>query len=124
MRRDRITGLVGIPYGFRDDPGLDCYQLAIRVLHDVFDIDAPDYEFHGEEDEAWIAFAANRLTWQPGDGSPGDVVTIQLGRYTHCGVCLGDGQMIHTLKGHHSAVEDLDAIKWRDRITGYYRWPS
>jgi len=52
-----LKDYIGIPYGYRTDDGLDCYQLAIAVLRDVYGVDAPDYEFNGAEDEAWIAFA-------------------------------------------------------------------
>lgn len=118
-----INSYIGIPYGYRSAKGLDCYQLAVKVLHDMFGINAPDYEFNGEEDEAWIAFAAQKLNWLEGDGSPGDVVLLTIGKYQHCGVCLGDNQMIHTLRGHHSAIENYTTPKWRDRITGFYKWP-
>lgn len=122
--RNRLNELIGIPYGYRNESGLDCYQLAIKALKILFDIEAPDYQFNGSEDEAWIAFAAHQPTWLPGDGSPGDVVTFQVGRYSHCGVCLGDNQMVHTLRGHHSAIEDYSLVKWRDRNTGFFKWPS
>ena len=119
-----LADYVGIPYGFRDDPGLDCYQLTKEVLEKEFDQQVPDYEYHGTEEDAWIAMAANRVEWFDGDGSPGDVVLLRIGRYQHCGVCLGNNQMIHTLKGHNSAIEDYTSIKWQDRIIGFYRWPK
>ena len=96
----------------------------MKVLHEVFDIDAPDYAFNGEEDEAWIAFAAHKLVWDEGDGSPGDLALFRIGRYVHCGVCLGDNQMIHTLRGHQSVIEEYTSHKWRDRLTGFYRWQT
>lgn len=122
--RENINPLIGIPYGFRDDPGLDCYQLVVKALNDLFGITAPDYVFHGPEDEAWIAFAANKLNWQPGNRDPGDVVTLKIGRYTHCGLYLGNGEMIHTLRGCQSSIESIDTLKWRDRITGFYKCPN
>lgn len=120
----KLNRLVGIPYGFRDAPGLDCYQFAIKALSELFNIDAPNYVFEGEEDEAWIAFEHHKLTWIEGDGSPGDVVLFQVGRYQHCGVCIGNDQMIHTLRKHQSAIEDITSMKWKNRIIGYYKWQS
>lgn len=117
-----LNEYIGIPYGYREDKGLDCYQLAVKVLREVFHVEPPDYEFNGKEDEAWIAFAAHKLTWSDGDGSPGDVALFRIGKYQHCGVCIGDNQMIHTLRGHHSAIEDYTTTKWRDRLMGFYRW--
>lgn len=124
IRMYKLRRYVGIPYGYREAAGLDCYQLTVRVLKDVFGIQAPDYEFNGEEDEAWIAFTENKVNWLPGDGSPGDVVLIKIGKWQHCGVCIGSNQMIHTLKGQHSSIEDYTNFKWRDRVLGFYKWPT
>ena len=99
-----LKDYIGIPYGYRTEDGLDCYQLAIAVLRDVYGVDAPDYEFNGTEDEAWIAFASYKLTWDTGDGTPGDLALFRIGRYQHCGVCIGNNQMIHTLRKHELSL--------------------
>lgn len=118
------SDLIGIPYAYGSDDGLDCYAFARRVLSEKFGTTAPSYEFHGPEDDSWIAFAAHKMDWSAGDGSPGDVVLLRIGKFTHCGVMIGGRQMIHNLKGHHSCIESLDNIKWRDRIIGFYQCPT
>ena len=45
------------------------------------------------------------------------------GHPVHIGLCLDETYMIHTLRGHNSAIEKHNSIKWKRRIEGFYKWP-
>ena len=119
-----VSDFVGIPYGFRDEPGLDCYQLVIRVLNEVFGKEVPDYTFAGTWREADQGFTEHKVDFvQVDKPEPGDVVLLKIGhRPIHCGVIVSRTTMLHSLRGSNSCIERFTTTKWRNRIEGFYRW--
>ena len=119
-----VSDFVGIPYGFRDEPGLDCYQLVIRVLDEVFDKQVPDYTFAGDWQTADQGFLEHKGEFVKVDTpEPGDVALLLIARRPiHCGVIINSTSMLHSLKGSNSCVERFNTTKWRNRIEGFYRW--
>ena len=121
-----INDYVGIPYGFRDEPGMDCYQLVITVLREVFGKNVPDYLFGGTWKTADAGFNEHKVDFEKvaeWDRQPGDVVLLRIGRKPlHCGVVINHSRMLHSMRGHNSCVESFNSISWRNRIEGFYRW--
>jgi cell wall-associated NlpC family hydrolase len=120
----QVAEFVGIPYGFRDEPGLDCYQLVVRVLNDVFGKQVPDYTFKGTWQEADQGFTEHKGDFEEvSSPQPGDVVLLRIGhRPIHCGIIVGSTTMLHSLRGSNSCIERFNTSKWRSRIEGFYRW--
>lgn len=119
-----VSDFVGVPYGFREENGLDCYQLVIRVLNQVFEKEVPDYPFTGTWKTADDGFTEHKGDFQKVDApEPGDVVLLKIGmRPIHCGIVVGRDRMLHSLRGTNSCIEKLSSVKWRNRIEGFYRW--
>ena len=119
---------VGLPY--RDKgrafDGVDCYGLVRLIYLARFNINLPSYDDayltsehgecaideHGLNNDSWI-----RIT-TPIAGAV--VVLLIGGKPNHVGVMLDETKMIHSLKGHDSAIEDVTRIKWRSRIKGFF----
>ena len=123
---NKISDFIGIPYGFRDEPGLDCYQLVIQVLKGVYGKDVPDYNFEGTWREADKGFLEHKGDFvKVKTPEPGDVVLLRVGyRPIHCGVVVSRTTMLHSLRGSNSCVEKFNSTKWRNRIEGFYRWAN
>jgi len=126
MMGTAVADYVGIPYGFREAPGLDCYQLVTEVLAKVYSKRIPTYDYSGGWFDADVGFLEHR-----GDFKevilplPGDIVLLKIGRRPiHCGVVIGEKNMLHSLRGSNSCIERYDSVKWRNRIEGFYRWVS
>jgi len=119
-----VSDFVGIPYGFRDEEGLDCYQLVIKVLAEVFDKHIPDYQFDGGWKDADEGFLGHKGDFQRVDAPErGDIVLLKIGtRPIHCGVVVGSSTMLHSLRGSNSCIERFNVTKWINRIEGFYRW--
>ena len=119
-----INDFVGIPYGFREDAGLDCWQIAIKVLKTEYKKDVPDYHYAGKWNEVEGKFNECKKDFVKVDKpQKGDIILFRVcGIVAHCGVVVGDAIMIHTMKGHNSCVERFTSPKWVNRIEGYYRW--
>lgn len=121
-----ISQFVGIPYGFRDNSGLDCYQLVLAVSREVFGVDLPDYSFEGTWREADSGFNSHRGDFTPvSKPEPGDLVLLKFAsKPIHCGIVVGRNTMLHSLRGSNSCIEKFTSVKWRNRIEGFYRWAN
>lgn len=130
-----LRELVGIPYVDRGRAisGADCWGIVQLYHWHILGIRLPSYlaAYQSADDLASSALAVvvSRQAWHAvhkGAVEPGDVVVLRLGGFPcHCGAMLGgSSQFLHTLRGRNSAIEDLNAVTWRDRIEGVYRWAS
>ena len=119
-----IAEFVGVRYGFRGEPGLDCYQLVLEVSDKVFGNKLPDYSFTGTWRDADAGFNAHKGDFVKVDSpEEGDIILLTIGgRPLHCGIVLNHNQMLHSLRGSNSCIESFRSIKWRHRIEGFYRW--
>ena len=105
------TDLLGVrytPHGRSVQQGFDCYGLAIEVLRRD-GISFPDlYNVGGTLDFARIDKPKN-----------GCIVNLHFGgKYSHIGVYIGDGLMIHTVKSAGVVIEPLS--HYEKKIEGFY----
>jgi len=116
---------IGIPYLSKGSSfmGADCFGLyrLIKAMQD--NVHIPEYDYESAEDKESIEVAMiARHTWEklntPREGCL--VIMNIAGQPIHCGYALDEYTMLHSLKGHNSAIERLDNKKWRDRIEGFY----
>ena len=117
---------VGIPYKFggADFTGADCWGLACLVHDMEFGNKLNRYQ----TTEETPAELAGLITSKAQDAQAvdqhrvGDIIVITIaGQPCHVGIVIGGGLMLHSLKGHDSAVESYRAKKWATRIEGVYR---
>jgi len=120
-----VKDLVGIPYKAhgRDPAGMDCYGIAIEVLHRIGknlpDVFYPDTDIESNENILKILKEAipSALIEKPEEGAIVEILVM--GQPSHIGVCLGDGTFIHALKKIGVVIEPLS--RYKHRIKGYYR---
>lgn len=118
---------VGIPYLSKGSSfmGADCYGLFRLIKAMQENVKIPEYEYDSAEDMESIETAMiARLTWtkheKPAEGM---LVIINIaGQPVHCGYVLDENNMLHSLKGHNSAIERFTSKKWKDRVEGFYSY--
>jgi len=129
-----VSDLVGIPFKNRGrDPkvALDCAGLAIQVFK-RYGMNIPDANISAGDTEKFnefVEYSKIHEDWEelnePEDGClilfrDLDGETSFVG---HVGICIGNGDFIHTLKRYSSSMIDrLDNPFWKNMIIGYYRW--
>lgn len=121
---------IGIPYAPRGimPAEADCWTLVKTYAELVLGQRWPDYMY---DVETFLQDASRHIVremkslgpvWQQVDSPDhGDLMLFRFhGHITHCGIYIGEGQMLHTMKGRSSCVEPIDL--WRDRLAGTFRW--
>jgi murein DD-endopeptidase len=122
--------LVGIPYlqNGRSYEGADCWGIVFLYYRDILGRSVPSYvaemddrEFRRgtgavvEEERArgWVAIS---------EPAAGDVVLMRNGaHHNHVGIYLDGRRTLHTDGPGLSAIERLDALHLRSRVSGFYR---
>jgi cell wall-associated NlpC family hydrolase len=124
-----VSKYVGVPYveHGRTPAGWDCYGLVYYVSRKHFHYNVPSYLLsYASADTAQDAFAEHVGEWRsiPMDESqPGDVVILYVaGLPIHCGLLVGDGLMLHCMRGRQTCLERVDSLQWNRRIEGAHRW--
>ncbi len=124
-----VSKYIGIPYkDYASGPDeYDCWGLFVLVYKNEFGIDVnvglPDYF---NDDDKISRFPITMNNWirvdkpEIGDG----VLCMVMGKLPHCGIYIGNGKMLHTIKGISSCIERLSTAKWKSRFEGYYRHSS
>jgi sulfur carrier protein ThiS len=123
---------VGIPYkeAGRDIAGIDCWGLLRLIYKEQYNIDIPSfsdsYTSSKDRDLTTELIAQNKEQWvQQENPEVGDGILFRvLGLETHIGVYLGDNKFIHAKEGHSSVIESLTSAKWKNRVTGYFRYTA
>lgn len=123
---------VGIPFvpNGQTHEGLDCWQLARIVAREQFGIDYPDYDIADPCDGPQVGARSREITAAPpwrqvtiAEARPPDVVVFRvLPHPSHVGVFLTPQWFLHIRAGTCSALGRLDAIIWRHRIDGVFRY--
>lgn len=127
---DYLHKYIGIPYKAKGTTikGLDCIGLIEMIYENEFNIKLPDHARISADDKE---LCSEHLV----DGSkkwerimypePNCVIIFNIGGYPlHTGMVLDNKRMIHSLKGHNSAIESYVGAKWGSRIEGFYKWQS
>lgn len=104
--------------------GVDCAQFLIAVyaatgLIDDFTPDRypPDWHLHRTA-ERFLSLVLDRAR-PTDDPGPGDVVLMRFGRaFSHGGVVVGDGHIVHAFLGR--GVELADLSEWARRPKRYF----
>jgi len=117
---------IGIPYkdGGRDINGLDCWGLVRLVYKNEYGIELPSFNNEyiiTDRERVNELFNQYREGWAiEQNPKEGDVVLLRLlGEESHVGVLINDKQFLHVNYKTPAAVENLDSIRWRNRIVGF-----
>jgi cell wall-associated NlpC family hydrolase len=117
--------LIGVPFKERgrDKNGMDCLGLAIEVLkREGIKLDDVFYEDMEESTkkrlmETLEASVPNTKLERPEKNC---VIEFNiLGRPSHIGIYIGDGEFIHASRQFGVAIDKL--YRWKSRVKGYYR---
>lgn len=124
-----MTEFIGIPYleGGRDYTGVDCWGLVLLFYRDFFGEDLVD-PANGKavsQDEAARLMDVEKATIQAAPVPVPEIGDIALmafrGRPIHVGVYVGNGRLLHVMKGIDSVIESWESPRLRGRVRGYYR---
>ena len=108
--------------------GADCYGIARLIYSDRVGIDLPDFlgTYDDADDTVQVQAAIENAIpdfTEVDTPDPFDIIILRLmGHPIHCSLYVGEGKMLHTMKGHMSAIEPMNSVKWKSRIEGIYRW--
>ncbi len=112
--RKKAHDFLGVYY----PPPHGCLNLAADVLRSVFELPIP-----AEPADHIFELLRNRLTRVEAP-LPGDVVLMRAPGW-HVGVLLEKDLMIHAVQpGGTVCIEPFTGLRWRNRIRGFYRWPT
>ncbi|HVJ31673.1 MAG TPA: hypothetical protein VND94_01045 [Terriglobia bacterium] len=125
-----------------DRTGCNCWGLARMIYRDRAGIDLPSYVggYHGassadaEDIQALVTSGLrtdrwHEVDWRAADGSVKwgqikdlDGVLLRIsGHPMHMGVMIAPRLMMHTMFNEYSHPEQIDGLRWRHRIFGFYR---
>ena len=122
---------IGIPYENkgRNFNGCDCFGLVRLFYRNEYGSELPevnDYLDASNGEDANKSLMNNKAGYVkvPFESrEAGDILLLRVnGLPTHLGIVINDKNMIHTMKGCESVVEDYSSYKWNNRIEGIYRW--
>lgn len=111
----------------RDFEGCDCYGLARLFLENELNKTLPDflsYDSAGDIDNIKQLIDTNRpLVAGKHKEVPefGDIAIFRFyGAPTHIGVYVGQGRVLHVLRGSNSVCEAYDRGRLKGRLEGFY----
>lgn len=126
-----VADFVGIPYVAhgRSYNGADCWGILYLYYRDVLGTPVPAYSAEMDAAEfnhrgiAPVVSAEREKYWHPIDTpQPGDGILMRAGGHdSHVGIFLGQGRMLHSEGPHPSVIDRIGDMRWRNRISGYYR---
>jgi len=126
---ERFVGIPYAPHG-RSYEGADCWGILFLYYRDVLGVAIPSYsvemrdvEFHRHEISQLVAAEKGQHWIEVDAPARGDGVLMRVGSdESHVGVFIGNGQMLHSEGPHPSQIERMGDMRWRSRITGYFRY--
>ena len=112
---------VGITY----EPPHGCFRLVEQVYRECYGIDLSGLD---AGIEPWdktsrlqrLHAELARLCIEVDSPQEGDVILMCRGG--HIGLAIRPGVMLHSYRGGASCIEDYRDMRWRNRITGFYRY--
>ncbi len=119
---------VGIPYtsGGRTRSGLDCWGLAILVLHEQFHLSIPDYEYDDAANREEVGMLVNgqKYMWHQTDSpDPGNLALFRIiGHPCHVGIMLTRYHFLHVRRYVNSCIQRIDHQPWARCFDGYYHY--
>lgn len=125
---DRFVGIPYVQHG-REYAGSDCWGIVFLYYRDVLGTPIPAYSAEMEAREFTnrgigpLMASEREKHWQAvARPETGDCVLMRAGRHdSHVGIYLGNGRMLHSEGPEPSVIERIDGMRWRNRISGYYR---
>lgn len=128
-----LNRFLGIPFkvGGRDFDGCDCWGLYQLVSREALGIQLPPYggaPWHPAGDDAAVARDAARhaslfTQVDPKDARAGDGLLLRvMGVPMHVGTVVCPGWMLHIEAGVDAVLENYDAMQWKRRVLGIYRY--
>jgi cell wall-associated NlpC family hydrolase len=122
----RLVETPFVPFG-RDYDGVDCWGAVWLAYRDVLGIELPSgagcYSSAEARQEIEVLFEQRHGAWERHDAPKVmDVALMRVhGALCHTGLIVGRRQMLHSLKGIGTCIEDHGSLRWRNRIEGFYR---
>jgi cell wall-associated NlpC family hydrolase len=123
--------LVGIPYvqHGRSYDGADCWGIVFLYYRDILGRSIPSYvaemearEFRPRGIGPLISEERDRAWSEVSAPIAGDVVLMRTGiHHNHVGIYLAGRTTLHSEGPGLSAIERLDALHLRNRVSGFYR---
>lgn len=110
--------LVGVPYS-----ELDCWGVVREFYRLVMGIGLRHYYDHVPNDDRvaeGLVFSHRGDFKEVDKPEFGDIILIKLhGIECHIGVYLGEGKLLHTMRGSGCVIDNV--ARWKKMISGYYR---
>lgn len=125
----RLVETPFVPFG-RDYDGIDCWGCIWLAYRDVLGIALPSgiggYSSAEARQEIEALFEQRHGVWERQDvPKVMDVALMRVcGALCHVGLIVGKRQMLHSLKGTGTCIEDYAGLRWQRRIEGFYRYAS
>lgn len=121
---------IGIPYTNkgRDFNGCDCWGLVRLIYKEEYEINL--LSFYGEYENSEEGVAVKEVVQKGKDlfdnvqkDTPdyGDIIVFNMkGNPCHVGVYVGNGKVLHVLRGTEGVIERLSSHRLKGRVEGYY----
>ncbi|MGO6835015.1 C40 family peptidase [Rhizobium ruizarguesonis] len=128
MSLERFVGIPYVPHG-REYMGADCWGILFLYYRDVLGTPVPAYsaemdarEFKHSAIGPLVAREREKYWRQVDAPEPGDGVLMRSGKHdSHIGVFIGQGRMLHSEGPDPSVIDRIGDMRWRSRISGFYR---
>jgi cell wall-associated NlpC family hydrolase len=128
-----VNRFTDIPFkvGGRGFDGCDCWGLFQLVSREVCGVELPTYggvAWRPDGDDAAVAHDAARHAAlfsqvDPTEARAGDGLLLRvMGMPMHVGVVVCPGWMLHIEAGADAVLEQYDAMHWKRRVLGIYRY--
>ena len=126
---DRARHYLGVPYHHcgRNEHGLDCAGLVLRVCHDLglMDWDEVDYSEQVDADRLRARLSRFCVEVREDEVLPGDILWFAVaGHPQHLAIYVGgpEEMMIHATNTKGRVVEHSWRAQWRRTFVGAWRW--
>lgn len=127
-----LSEYIGIPYlfGGSSRDGADCWGLVRLIYRERYGKELPAFDHDGlteEECGLMVDHGKPLVNAARVGGVPimGDLAVLKIhGAPCHIGIVIGrpgERNLLHTLKGHDSAIDRYDGPRWHGRLEGFYR---
>lgn len=121
-----LRDLIGVPYkvhGRTKEEGFDCYGIAIEVYKRA-GLSIPDVFYTNTECTENEKTASILVNGIPHTVLKKPELYCIIGllvnkRFTHIGIYIGDGEMIHATTNCGVCIQKL--ARWQNRIAGYFK---